>query len=166
MIAGMPKHQTKPHSPLEVIKGDVTPLSPQQRDLVAIFVEYLRHLPKWDDEHSWKSDAYRPVHLLLDSHYQREHPSWDGKLIDSLPEDDCENFRELFRRASSADAEDPRIRRRSELLELAQDKNRLVWFARHYESDRVRLGLPEEGLFPSLLLTARKEPEEPQDGCA
>jgi hypothetical protein len=161
----MPKTQTKRRQTLEVIKGNLTPLSPQQRELVCIFVEHLRHLPKWR-ANSFESADYLDVNRLLTTHYRRKHPHLHFKNVGELPEDDCAKFHELMEYASSASAEDPRIVRRAELLELAQDKNNLMWFARRYESERVRLGLPEEGLVPSLLMSVTKEPEPPQDGCA
>ena len=144
------RHKKKSDT-IHAVKGAIAPLTPAQRDLVAIFVQYLRGLPAYVDENSksWDSQEYEPVNQILLKHFRDQYPDWQPAKADNrydindLP-DEGERYRYLMENA--ANAEHLVNVRRLKLLELARDKTWVFKFAARYEEDRAKLGLKPDHL--------------------
>lgn len=132
----------------KAVKGEAFPLTPTQRELISIFVGYLRTLPEYKEGQSWESGEYKALNRLLSRFFEERNPTWvaraDGSLyIHDLPEAEREAYNRLMENAGTpADPRSAAIKkRRMALIKLAQDKQWLVKLAERYENDRVSLGL-------------------------
>jgi hypothetical protein len=122
-----------------VVKGAVSALSENQRELVSVFVEYLRHLPPLE---TWvgppEDDPYKPLCLLLIEHYKVLYPGWNLRH-GALPESEIARCDHMIQRAATPEDHPVRTRRRR-LKELGEARTALTKSIDHYQSERVRLG--------------------------
>ena len=63
-----------PKQALRIVKGAGMPLNPEQRELVGIFVDYLRHLPINAQGPNWhKCEDLEPLREIMRGHFRRKH---------------------------------------------------------------------------------------------
>jgi hypothetical protein len=137
---------------LEIIKGDVSTLTPAQRELVGIFIEHLRSLPAleradWDKSCARNYDrntTYRPIYDILLAYFDRRThrgllPYAGAELWAVLKQEEKDRFHNLMENA--APPEDPRIKRKLTLLEVARSKRSALKFIEYYERNRREAGL-------------------------
>lgn len=126
---------------LHLVKGTGTPLNAAQRELVALFVAYLRQLPAHagDKTHS----QYLIINLMLHAHYRDLYPDWEkcgtGYQRCAEPEelpDGGEHFNWLTMNASTS--HDPIVARRNRRLEAGEAKPRILKLVEQYRQDRPR----------------------------
>jgi hypothetical protein len=124
---------------LEIVgKSQVPPLTPQQRELVSIFIWYLRDLTPTEDF----DDI---LNRVLTYYFKKKYPDWKINaeqktlLLDDLPDEAAEKFADLITHACCPPS--VAVKRRKSLLELASVKRRLVWSSGVYERMRQDLGL-------------------------
>ena len=141
----MPKARSVSRKTIHSVKGGGLPLTPAQRELVAIFVEHLRSLPPLKD---WLSSEYHIVNRLLGDYFESKNPTWIAtgtkkRTIADLP-DNGDHFTYLMENA--ANAEDPMIARRIKFLEIGRDRKWVIEFAERYERKRADAGLAPENI--------------------
>ncbi len=154
---------------LTVVKGEGTALTAVQRELVDVFIQYLRRLPLPDEEGMvktesystpetvWKNSIYSALNQLLSSHFGTIYPEWTVKRgamnrqVNDLPDGKGEDFSRLMYNAAAP--EHGRTIRRRKLLRLATDKRYVVKITERYEQDRKELGLS-----PDYNLAALRKP--------
>ncbi len=151
----MPIIQPKARA-LSVEKGNQPPLSSSQRRLIEIFVWYLRQLPEYREAEgyrssSWDSDDYAVLNRLLSRFFLAKNPDWvirrekNQRFVQDLPEIDADEYMQLMKSASTAD--DPRAKRRLDLLKMGRSKKDLFRFIKYYQEERAELGLPPDPTF-------------------
>ncbi|HTX38014.1 MAG TPA: hypothetical protein VME43_23455 [Bryobacteraceae bacterium] len=156
----MPIIQRKAQS-ISIVNGNMPPLSTEQRKLVEIFVWYLRQLPVYKEESSWKSEDYSVLNRLLFRFFKARNPTWtmrkarDGQYsweVADIPDKaDEEWYRELMQHTAISD--DPRVARRLKVLEMGRSKRRVLQYVEDYQEERKEIGLPPDPTFSRAVIT-------------
>ena len=135
----------------QVVKGRAIPLTPEQRELVEMFIEHLRSLPEWSGKMNkeWQREYLAVVEPLVCLIF-RERYNWVARPGHALDIGDLPDHGEKFKRlmAGAATPPNPILKRRQELLELAQAKQLTMGCLRSYEQRRKELGLPPDITLP------------------
>jgi hypothetical protein len=134
-----------------VVKGQGLNLTATQRELIDVFIWYLRQLPPYDEAQSWNSPAYSPVNQIITKFYRAKFPELPFKNIEELPADDEARFTRLMREASTP--EDAGVKRQREILRLARQKRQLLKDMEAHQRARAGAGLDADPAFAAAAAT-------------
>jgi hypothetical protein len=133
---------------LLLVKGNRPTLTAAQQDLMGIFADHLRSLPKFT---TWKGPDRKLVADLLSGYFKKRNPEWGpredgtGWFIDDLPEKEWKRYEFLQEHASTLD-ERPETESDTCVRLQREIKRQIIDLAARYENLRQNAGMSREQL--------------------